>query len=411
MAVVHYCYGARPDKPDYRDHRKKYEQHEVPSMRNHPNVDLSVYVDHVYDQGDLESCTANALCAAYGLDLVKQSQTTTGGFSYFNPSRLFLYYNTREREGTQSENIGASIRDAVKAMNCKGVCKESDWPYVDLVKRFKKKPPRSCYKAAVGNNLCKYERLDQDIDQFRACLKDNCPFVFGFKVYSSFIDSKNGYMPMPSVWELDEPHGRHAVLAVGYDDYMRCIKVLNSWGPRWGDNGYFYMPYEFISNSSLCFDFWKISFACEQGKPRPKDTVPCAGHSGSSGIVSHPLPYMDTSRTFGYDTNGSGYFPSYRASGHDFPLRLPSIHSGGASGYGGYPTQSRVNPRARNHDWSDLPLLIGGAFGYYKYPSRSRFTPRVNDYDLNISSLHRSFGANDDDDGYSRKRYSRKWKL
>ena len=396
MAGVRYYYGAKPDKPDGRDHRRMYEQHEIP-MWTHPNIDLSGYVHHVYDQGKLESCTANALCAAYGLDLVKQSRTTRGGFSYFNPSRLFLYYNTREHEGNQSKDNGASIRDAVKAMNCRGVCKESDWPYM---MRFNEKPPQSAYDSAVGNNLCKYERLYQDIDQFRACLKDKCPFVFGFKVYDSFIDSKNGYMPMPSTYERDcGSHGRHAVLAVGYDDSRRCIKVLNSWGSKWGDNGYFYMPYEFIEDSSLCFDFWKISFACEQGKPRPKDVVPCTatGTSDSSGIVSHPLSYMG--KASGYDS--SGYLSS-RVCGHEPPLRLPPIHGGGASGCG-YPIQSRVNRRVRHYDWFDLLLSSrsGGAFGY---PSQSRIN-RIGD-NYNPHDLCRSFGASDNDDKYSHKRYS-----
>uniref|UniRef100_A0A1X7SZ67 Peptidase C1A papain C-terminal domain-containing protein n=1 Tax=Amphimedon queenslandica TaxID=400682 RepID=A0A1X7SZ67_AMPQE len=314
MAVVHY-YGAKPDRPDYRDQRKKYEQHEIPSERTHPNVDLSGYVHHVYDQGDLGSCTANALCSAYGLDLVKQSQTTRGGYYYFDPSRLFLYYNTREREGNQSKDSGASIRDTVKSMNRKGVCKESEWPY--KVWKFKEKPPQSCYDAAVGNNLCKYERLDHNIDQFRACLKDNCPFVFGFNVYASFHNiSRNGYMPLPSRREqLGEPLGYHAVVAVGYDDSRRCIKVLNSWGSRWGDGGYFYMPYEFIKDSSLCFDFWKISFACERGKPRPKDAVSgsYAGYSGSSG----------------YYPSGSGGASGYGRSSYDY-------QSGGYSGYRRY---------------------------------------------------------------------------
>ena len=367
MAVVRY-YGAKPDKPDDRDYRKKYQEHEIPSMWTHPNVDLSVYVKHVYDQEKLQSCTANALCAAYGLDLVKQSQTTTGG--YFNPSRLFLYYNTRKREGTQSKNIGTSIRDAVKSMNREGVCKESDWPYI--IRRFKEKPPRSCYDAATGNNLCKYERLDQDIDQFRACLKDNCPFVFGFKVYRSFDDTKNGYMPMPSARELRQgPDGRHAVVAVGYDDFGtqargyspsgRYFKVLNSWGPRWGDNGYFYMPYEFISNSSFCFDFWKISFACEQGRSRPKDSVP---RDGIGSLLN-----------MGETSGGASH---YNFLGLDLSLPPPSVHSNGASRYDGF------------HD----PTELSRSFEAYGYPRQSRVNHRAN---------HRNYDY--DGDEFSRERY------
>ena len=280
--AVQYYYGAKVDRPDHRDLKKVYQPSEIP--RYHPNVDLRKYVGHIYNQGELGSCTANALCAAYGLDLTKQSSYPSGGYYYFNSSRLFLYYNTREYEGTTYSDAGASIRDTVKALNRQGVCKETDWPYI--IRNYTTKPPPSCYRAAEGNNLCKYERLNQDINQLRACLKDNCPVAFCFNVYPSFNGFNNKYygeMPMPGPYEqLD---GRHAVIAVGYDDKKRRMIVLNSWGSGWGDKGYFYMPYDFITNSSECFDFWKITFACERGKPRPKNSTTTVGYS-SPGYYS-----------------------------------------------------------------------------------------------------------------------------
>ena len=263
--AVQYYYGAKVDRPDHRDLKKVYQPSEIP--RYHPNVDLRKYVGHIYNQGELGSCTANALCAAYGLDLTKQSSYPSGGYYYFNPSRLFLYYNTREYEGTTYSDAGASIRDTVKALNRQGVCKETDWPYI--IRKYTKKPPARCYEAAEGNNLCKYERLNQDIDQLRACLNDKCPFVFGFKVYPSFHNQKRGNMRMPFRSERSqEPLGSHAVVAVGYDDRSKRFILLNSWGRRWGDNGYFYMPYNFIKDPSMCHDFWKVTFACERGIQR-----------------------------------------------------------------------------------------------------------------------------------------------
>ncbi len=295
MSRAVYHYGAREDTYDRRDHKKVYHPSEIP---RHLNIDLRGYVDHIYAQGSLRSCTANALCAAYGLDLVKQSQTLSGGYNYFAPSRLFLYYNTREYEGTTRENVGASIRDTVKALNRKGVCPEKDWPY--HIKRYTTKPNESCYQAAVGNNLCKYESLKQEKDQLRACLKDKCPFVFGFNVYRSFHNYRNktsGGMTMPTREEIIRgPEGRHAVVAVGYNDAMECIIVLNSWGRDWGDKGYFYMPYAFITDPKMCSDFWKITFACERGRPTPKGAnTGATGFSSGGGGVS-----------YGYGNSGSG---------------------------------------------------------------------------------------------------------
>lgn len=249
------------------ENKKEYAE-----FPRHGSVDLRKYVPCVYN---LNSCTANAVCAAYGLDLTKQK-----GYDYFDLSRLFLYYNTRKYEETTDEDCGASLRDTVKALNRYGVCKEAFWPYDE--EKFMEEPTDYCYLDAKGNNLCEYERLPQDIQQFRACLKEKCPFVFGFNVYQSFHSiGEDGRMQMPDYEELlNEPEGRHAAVAVGYDDKRRHIIVLNSWGEEQGNGGYFFMSYDFIKGTNMCFDFWKISFACQKGKPRPKKATTTWGGSG-----------------------------------------------------------------------------------------------------------------------------------
>ena len=265
-------YGALPDPPDHRDRKITYEQ--IPTD---PTVDLRPYVPQVLNQGRLNSCTANAVVAAFSIDAKKQK------LHPFEPSRLFIYYNTREIEGTVYTDRGASLRNTVKAFNRWGVCPEKlteacnfgegkpdgsrrylpYWPYD--THKFRERPPPQCYSEAGRNTVCKYERLSQEIDQLRACLKSGSPFVFGFKVFPSFIEDTHfacfGCMPMPTRGEVSR--SSHAVVAVGYDDERKKIVVLNSWGCHWGENGYFYMPYEFIKNESYCRDFWKIELVCE----------------------------------------------------------------------------------------------------------------------------------------------------
>jgi C1A family cysteine protease len=48
------------------------------------------------------------------------------------------------------------------------------------------------------------------------------------------------------------------VLAVGYDDASQRFIIRNSWGPGWGQKGYFTMPYAYITESNLADDFWTI---------------------------------------------------------------------------------------------------------------------------------------------------------
>lgn len=249
-------FGCKPDPIDYRDRKKVYGM--VPSSLQHPTVDLRPYVTGIYDQGQLNSCTANAVCAAYKLDLKKEAALLPQAAALLDPSRLFLYYNTREKENCVLEDSGASVRDTVKSI-AKGVCKETTWPYDITV--FQERPPQEAYDEATGNIVSKYEKLSCDVNQLRACLKDDCPFVFGFEMFKSFGTTNNprGMMPMPKPNEkLDKGH---AVVAVGYDDRSRHFTILNSKGELWGDKGYFYMPYDFINDPRWCRDFWKITFA------------------------------------------------------------------------------------------------------------------------------------------------------
>jgi C1A family cysteine protease len=84
--------------------------------------------------------------------------------------------------------------------------------------------------------------------------------VFGFTVYQSFegdVVAKTGVLPMPA--KNESVIGGHAVMAVGYDDAKSAFIVRNSWGNAWGLKGYFYMPYDYITDTNLADDFWTIS--------------------------------------------------------------------------------------------------------------------------------------------------------
>ena len=263
METREYYTGLKRGSPDPRDLIRRYGGHEIPLTDKHPMVDLRRYIDQVYDQGHLSSCSANILCAAYALELRRQAARTKSSYSYYDPSRLFLFYNTREYVGHPEKNAGAAIRDSLKAMYKWGICRESIWPYEE--QKFAWKPSFASYSDAAGNTITKYEYLDQDIHQFRACLKEGFPFAFGFELYESFYDRENetkGLMPMPSAEEIESSkYSLHGVLAVGYDDQTKRITVLNSWGESFGDKGYFYMPYKYITETDRAFDFWKIEKA------------------------------------------------------------------------------------------------------------------------------------------------------
>ena len=50
--------------------------------------------------------------------------------------------------------------------------------------------------------------------------------------------AKTGILPLPAPKE--QISGGHAVVVVGYDDKLKRIKFVNSWGTGWGDHGFGY---------------------------------------------------------------------------------------------------------------------------------------------------------------------------
>lgn len=243
-------YGWIPDLPDKRDipYSTLMKVMELPA-----SVNLTSNCPPMYDQGQLGSCTANAIAGALEFDQK---------IAKFSPSRLFIYYNERSIEGTVNSDSGAQIRDGVKSVSSQGACKEDECPYV--IANFATKPTPQCYADALTFTATSYYSIDQDIAQFKNCLAEGFPFVFGFTVYDSF---ESDSVRQSGVLDLPDPSehalGGHAVLAVGYDDASQRLTVRNSWGTSWGQKGYFTMPYAYIADPNLASDFWTIRITSE----------------------------------------------------------------------------------------------------------------------------------------------------
>ena len=243
-------YGWAPDLPDQRDHLYSAPQ---PVLAKMPaKKDLRSGCPPVYDQGQLGSCTANAISGAIQFDQKKQK------VKVFVPSRLFIYYNERDMEGTVNSDAGAQIRDGVKSVANLGVCPEIEWPYD--INKFANKPTPKCYTDAKKCQAVGYQRLDSsNLNQLKGCIASGFPFVFGFTVYDAFESqevAKTGVVNMPGPKE--KVQGGHAVLAVGYNDATQRFSVRNSWGKDWGIKGYFTIPYTYLTTTDLADDFWTI---------------------------------------------------------------------------------------------------------------------------------------------------------
>lgn len=208
-------------------------------------VDLRHWCSPIEDQLHLGSCVAQAIVGAFELMTNKMYPS-----KFKDLSRLFLYYNARLLEGFTDEDVGVYVRDGIKAANKWGVCSEDLWPYI--IKKFADTPIAESYIDAKTRLIGSYKRIET-IEDMISTISQEIPIVSGIHVFSGFDElRRDGKLSMPD--SRDELLGGHAICIVGYDNIKKYFICRNSFGQNWGDNGYFYMPYEYAENYFM--DAW-----------------------------------------------------------------------------------------------------------------------------------------------------------
>jgi C1A family cysteine protease len=143
--------------------------------------------------------------------------------------------------------MGASVLSAMKTLKKRGVCEEKYHPYLN--ENLMKTPSVWAYANSFKYRISKYLSVDITVEQFKLALISVGPIAFGMFVKKSFENVDDTGMMTD---DPEEPYvGGHAVLCYGYNDTHFICK--NSWGPSWGNNGTFYMPYDYLKH---CGDAW-----------------------------------------------------------------------------------------------------------------------------------------------------------
>ena len=261
----------KPDSRDYTfDHPKvKARFDEIRAKGLASSIDLRPNCSPIVDQGNLGSCTANA--GAGDVEFIELHQSK----SYVAASRLFLYYVTRHLIENTSGDVGAEIRDVIKALVKYGVCTEKTWAYIES--KLDTKPPTAAFTEATAYETLTYA-APQNLTDIQTALNGSLIVQFGFTVFDSFENiGSDGIMPMPDM-DNESVLGGHAVDVVGYltKNKTQYLIVRNSWGTSWGDKGYFYMPFAYLNieyeGSPVCDDFWTILTEDYLNNPVPTPT-------------------------------------------------------------------------------------------------------------------------------------------
>lgn len=204
-----------------------------------PQVDLSSELPEAGTQGKQNSCTGWALAfSVKSLQEKREQGWALTDLHLFSPSFIYNQING-------GKDGGADLTDAMDFLMTHGTVPLRLMPYSD--KDFRAEPDETLKNVGLSFRALGYRRLNEkDLLQIKAYLAANEPVLLVIEMYENFLKKgmrRSGGLYREKVGDL---LGHHALVAVGYDDAKKGVKLLNSWGSAWAERGYGWIDYGFF---------------------------------------------------------------------------------------------------------------------------------------------------------------------
>jgi len=196
-------------------------------------------------QGTQQSCVGWSI--AYAIKSYQEALEGHWTFEENRPEHLFSpAFIFNQLNG--GKNQGIPIPDALDLVVNQGAATLATMPSTD---DYTVLPSPDAIQEAQNYKAQSWSTLTT-LKAIKTALAKNIPAVTSMAVYKSLyqLTGEN------SVYNtVDSPYeGDHAVTIIGYDDNFPgggAFKILNSWGTQWGNQGYFWLPYNFLKTKVI----------------------------------------------------------------------------------------------------------------------------------------------------------------
>lgn len=222
--------------------------------------DLSIYAPRVINQGKANSCVAwSTAYYAYTIQraiqegITDKSQINTIALSAMYPYKSLTeqFCNIKEKNSLPIEAVAEFMRANGNILYGELPTNSCDESSITAQMRVQAKRyiPIKGYQSVFNTNTTPLNRRNLIINEID---KNNRPVIVGMSVFLGNLEkltaSDDYYYPSKGGKELVT----HAMTVVGYDIYKQAFKILNSWGPNFGQEGYFWMKFTDFDKHILC---------------------------------------------------------------------------------------------------------------------------------------------------------------
>lgn len=230
-----------------------------------PRVDLSLHMPPVGSQGSQSSCVAWA--TSYGARGYYENRrlglTSNNSAPPFSPA--FIYNQIKEED--EDCDAGTMISDALNLMKRVGTVPMADFPYDP--RRCKRQPDAKLASSARDFRIQDWKKLEaQKLDDIKGQLYAGNPVIIGMLVNDAFTELKGDRV----FSDNRRNGGGHAMVVVGYDDQKQAFKLFNSWGRKWGDQGYGWVAYDAFRTRTRSAFVMQVAAAPPAPPPAPRPT-------------------------------------------------------------------------------------------------------------------------------------------